>query len=88
MRAGRSHAANKGEGQCKPAAVDATHAPLGAVQAPLPCDVVAIGGITVENARHVIAARTAAAAVITDPCDAPDFAGRASAYRELIESRP
>ncbi|MBI1394583.1 MAG: thiamine phosphate synthase [Betaproteobacteria bacterium] len=49
--------------------------------------VVAIGGITVDNAATLIEAGADAVAVITDLFDAPDVAARASAFRRLFENR-
>lgn len=46
---------------------------------------VAIGGITLDNALLVIAAGADCVAVITDLFGAPDIAGRAAAYRGLFE---
>ncbi|MCP5267718.1 MAG: thiamine phosphate synthase [Zoogloeaceae bacterium] len=45
----------------------------------------AIGGITLENAAPVIAAGASMLAVITDIFEAPDIAGRTSAYQSLFE---
>ena len=67
----------------KPAAV---RAPLGlfseakALGVPL----VAIGGITLENAPQALAAGADALAVISDLFDAPDVASRARAYGKLF----
>jgi len=67
----------------------------GAVRAPLElfardygAPKVAIGGITLENARQVIAAGADGVAVITDLFDAPDVAARARQYRRLFEHEP
>jgi len=67
----------------------------GAVRAPLELFArdygvpkVAIGGITLENARQVIAAGADGVAVITDLFDAPDVAARARQYRRLFEHEP
>lgn len=46
---------------------------------------VAIGGITLENASQVIAAGADCVAVIADLFAAPDIAGRAALYRNLFE---
>jgi thiamine-phosphate pyrophosphorylase len=65
----------------------------GAVRAPLSLfsrarvlgvPLVAIGGITVENAREVIAAGADCLAVISDLFEAPDIAERARAYARLF----
>jgi thiamine-phosphate pyrophosphorylase len=46
---------------------------------------VAIGGITLENAPLLLRAGADAVAVISDLFDAPDIAGRARAYGKLFE---
>jgi thiamine-phosphate pyrophosphorylase len=46
---------------------------------------VAIGGITLENAPQVLAAGADALAVITDLFDASDIAGRVRAYGKLFQ---
>jgi thiamine-phosphate pyrophosphorylase len=46
---------------------------------------VAIGGITLENAPQVLAAGADALAVISDLFDAPDVAARAQAYGRLFQ---
>jgi thiamine-phosphate pyrophosphorylase len=65
----------------------------GAVRAPLDLfrqaralgvPLVAIGGITLENAREVIAAGADCVAVISDVFDAPDIAARVRAYARLF----
>jgi thiamine-phosphate pyrophosphorylase len=65
----------------------------GAVRAPLELfrqaralgvPLVAIGGITLENAREVIAAGADCVAVISDVFDAPDIAARVRAYARLF----
>jgi thiamine-phosphate pyrophosphorylase len=61
---------------------------LGQARATLPVAIVAIGGITVENAGAAVAAGAHAVAVITDLFDAADVAARARAYRLLFEPRP
>ncbi|HTP62457.1 MAG TPA: thiamine phosphate synthase [Burkholderiales bacterium] len=67
----------------------------GAVRAPLSLfsearalgvPLVAIGGITLENAPQVLAAGADALAVISDLFDAADIAGRARAYGKLFQS--
>lgn len=54
-------------------------------RAELPVPVCAIGGITADNAGSLIAAGAGLLAVITDLFEAPDIAGRASAYKRLFE---
>lgn len=49
---------------------------------------VAIGGITLENAHKVLAAGADCLAVISDLFGAPDIAARAAQYRQLFEQRP
>lgn len=49
---------------------------------------VAIGGITLENAPQVIASGADCVAVISDLFGAPDITGRAAAYRRLFEKGP
>lgn len=67
----------------KPAAV---RAPLGlfAAAKPLGVPLVAIGGITLENAPQVLAAGADALAVISDLFDASDVRDRARAYGKLF----
>lgn len=68
----------------------ATRAPLsvfgqaGELGVPL----VAIGGITAENAPRVISAGADCVAVISDLFGAADIAGRATRYQNLFESLP
>ena len=45
----------------------------------------AIGGITLDNARPLLAAGASLLAVITDLFSAPDIAARAAAYQSLFE---
>ena len=68
----------------------AGRAPLGlfARARSLGVPLVAIGGITIDNAPEVIAAGADCIAVITDVFGAPDIAGRASAFRRLFEKGP
>ena len=54
-----------------------------AAVAPLP--VVAIGGITADNAAPLVTSGAHAIAVITDLFDAPDIAARARAFKNLFE---
>lgn len=66
----------------------AQHAPLSLFarcRAELAVPVCAIGGITVDNARPVLLAGADLLAVISDLFEAPDIAGRASAYQQLFE---
>jgi thiamine-phosphate pyrophosphorylase len=67
----------------KPAAV---RAPLSlfAEARPLGVPLVAIGGITLENAPRLLAAGADSVAVISDLFDAPDVAARARAYGKLF----
>jgi thiamine-phosphate pyrophosphorylase len=67
----------------KPAAVRAPLALLGAARR-LGVPVVAIGGITLENAPEAIAAGADALAVITALFDAGDIAARARAFSEVF----
>lgn len=70
-----------------PTKPQAVHAPLalfkekGSLKVPL----VAIGGITLENAPAVIAAGADLLAVISDLFDAPDIKSRALQYRRLFQ---
>ena len=68
----------------KPAAV---RAPLSLFSEarPLGVPLVAIGGITLENAPQLIAAGADCLAVISDLFDAPDIAARARAYGKLFQ---
>jgi len=68
----------------KPSAVRAPHT-LFAEARVLNVPLVAIGGITVENASQLIEAGADAVAVISDLFDAPDIAGRARAYGKLFQ---
>jgi len=69
----------------KPAAVRAPHSLFGEARA-LGVPMVAIGGITLENAPQLIAAGADAVAVISDLFDAPDVAARARAYGKLFHA--
>ncbi|HEY6965837.1 MAG TPA: thiamine phosphate synthase [Burkholderiales bacterium] len=69
----------------KPAAVRAPLALLAQAK-PLGVPLVAIGGITLENAPQLIAAGADAVAVISDLFDAPDVRDRARAYGKLFRS--
>lgn len=53
--------------------------------AELPVPACAIGGITADNARPLLAAGVDLLAVITDLFEAPDVACRASLYKQLFE---
>lgn len=67
----------------------AVHAPLELYEQarPLELPIVAIGGITLENAPTLIAAGVDAIAVITALFDAPDIAQRAASFAALF-ARP
>jgi thiamine-phosphate pyrophosphorylase len=67
----------------KPLAVRAPHALFGEAK-PLGVPLVAIGGITLENAPALLAAGADALAVVSDLFDAPDVAARARAYGKLF----
>ena len=69
----------------KPAAVRAPHS-LFADARGLGVPLVAIGGITLENAPQLLGAGADALAVISDLFDAPDIAGRARAYGKVFSS--
>jgi thiamine-phosphate pyrophosphorylase len=70
----------------KPAAVHAPLALFAEARGALGLPLVAIGGITPENAAAVIAAGADAVAVISAVFDAPDVAVRAYAFKRLFES--
>jgi len=70
----------------KPAAVRAPLALLGEAKRRFGVPVVAIGGITLDNAALAIAAGADALAVITALFDADDVAARARAFRDLFAS--
>ena len=67
----------------KPAAVRAPYA-LFAQAKPLGVPLVAIGGITLENAPQLLQAGADCVAVLSDLFDAPDIAARARAYGKLF----
>jgi len=67
----------------KPGAVRAPHA-LFAVAKPLGLPLVAIGGITLQNAPLLLQAGADALAVISDLFEAPDVAARARGYGKLF----
>jgi len=67
----------------KPAAVRAPHALFAQAQ-PLGVPLVAIGGITLENAPQLLQAGADCVAVVSDLFDAPDVAARARAYGKLF----
>jgi thiamine-phosphate pyrophosphorylase len=67
----------------KPAAVRAPLSLFGQARA-LGVPLVAIGGITLENAPQLVAAGADALAVISDLFDAPDVRERAQAYGKLF----
>ena len=69
----------------------AQRAPLSLIargRAELPVAVCAIGGITVDNARPLIAAGADLLAVISDLFEAPDIACRALLYQQLFKEDP
>lgn len=68
----------------KPGAVRAPLALIGEARAATGLPVVAIGGITPDNAPQVIAAGAAALAVISSLFDAPDIAAAARAFTALF----
>jgi len=68
----------------KPAAVRAPHSLFGAART-LGVPLVAIGGITLDNAPRLLAAGADCLAVISDLFDAPDIAARARAYGKLFQ---
>ena len=70
----------------KPAAVLAPLELLGRARHELGLPVVAIGGITLDNARLLVAAGADLLAVISDVFSAPDPAARAAAYVGLFDS--
>lgn len=67
----------------KPAAVAADHALLRRARTELDVAVVAIGGITLDNAPALVRAGATQLAVISDVFDAPDPRRRAEAYGQL-----
>ena len=69
----------------KPAAVRAPLSLFGEAR-PLGVPLVAIGGITLQNAPQLIAVGADCLAVISDLFDAPDIAARARAYGILFRS--
>lgn len=71
----------------KPEAVRASRELFTQARDRLQVPIVAIGGITPENARHVIEAGADAVAVITALFDAPDVAAAAAAFHSLFQRR-
>jgi len=71
----------------KPEAVRAPTALFAQARTRLPVPIVAIGGITLENAPLVIEAGAHAVAVITALFDAEDIAAAAAAFRGLFQRR-
>ena len=71
----------------KPEAVRAPTALFAQARTRLPVPIVAIGGITLENAPLVIEAGAHAVAVITALFDAEDIAAAAAAFRDLFQRR-
>lgn len=72
----------------KPAAVRAPLALFAEARGAVGLPLVAIGGITPENAAAVIAAGADAIAVISAVFDAPDVAARATAFKLLFDRPP
>ena len=62
----------------------AVRAPLGLFSEGIGVPLAAIGGITVQNASHVVQAGADLLAVISDLFEAPDVARRAAEYRKLF----
>jgi thiamine-phosphate pyrophosphorylase len=69
----------------KPGAVSAPHALYARARAELGLPVVAIGGITADNAAEVIGAGAQAVAVITDLFSAADITAAARRYQALFD---
>ena len=63
----------------------AVRAPLSLFALALGVPKVAIGGITLENAREVVAAGADCVAVITDLFEAPDVAQRAREFAKIFQ---
>ncbi|MCU0805026.1 MAG: thiamine phosphate synthase [Burkholderiales bacterium] len=79
-----------GSAFASPTKPNAVHAPLALyarAHRELGIPVVAIGGITVDNAPALVAAGVDAVAVITDLFGARDIAARARAFTALFETR-
>lgn len=72
----------------KPDAVAANPSLILQARVELGADVVAIGGITVENAAPLLAAGARNVAVISDLFDAPDVCARAREWQRLFENTP
>ena len=72
----------------KPAAVRATLGLLEEARLRLDVPIVAIGGITVDNAEALVQAGADAVAVISDLFDAPDVCERAAAFGRLFHRSP
>lgn len=87
VRAGADHVAFGAvfASPTKPAAARAPLSLFGEARRRLPVPLVAIGGITLDNARDVVAAGADLLAVISDVFDAPDPLARVIAYRALFE---
>lgn len=64
---------------------DAVRAPLALFSLPLGVPKVAIGGITLQNAREVVAAGADCVAVISDLFDAADVARRARDFAKIFQ---
>jgi len=89
MAAGADHVAfgSAFASPTKPEAVRAPTALFAQARTRLPVPIVAIGGITLENAPLVIEAGAHAVAVITALFDAEDIAAAAAAFRDLFQRR-
>jgi thiamine-phosphate pyrophosphorylase len=72
----------------KPGAPRASAALYREAKSRLDCPIVAIGGITLENAQALIAAGVDAIAVITALFDAPDIAAAAHGFDRLFDKHP
>lgn len=72
----------------KPDAVRAPPELIARARPGISVPIVAIGGITLDNARSVIDAGADSLAVITALFDAPDIAATATSFQHLFERRP
>jgi len=72
----------------KPGAVSAPHALYARARSELGVPVVAIGGITADNAAQVVGAGASAVAVITDVFSADDIEAAARRYSALFDTVP
>ena len=90
VRAGADYVAF-GAVHASPTKPDAVRVPLSLFERcrdELPVPACAIGGITLDNARPVIAAGAGMLAVITGLFEAPDIEGRARAFQALFQGEP